>query len=275
MRRIVFVLVVVLVFLSSTAMATDKCNHYGCNKPKGHPVNNTANAKASAYAGAMAVSNQWLSARQSMTFNPSIQAGGADVSIGGGQFEAPKPDFPVAYAPVAPSPLDYRGPYDYSVYKDDQPWFDRSKWIADFANNLPDGGDIRVGLFEKAEPVKYFYTHDGREQEFQSAPGRMVLGKIYCQSKGPEDTPSSVWGGCARAILKGGCEYVSLVGGDVSYGSRAKAVNVGGGVSLSSIFGSLFGLTGGVGGTNTDWDASPYERVHLIWKCYSKYRPQQ
>lgn len=178
-------------------------------------------------------------------------------------FEA-VPDFPMTYVPIPAQPLQYNGPFEKSMYADDQIWFNRLKWVKDMIENLPKGGKVTAAIYEKTQPVTYIQPRGKNE------PRKGIwVGNVYCKSDGPDDNPGTVWGGCARMLLEKGCTFAYQIAGAITYGARSKALNQSGGVSLAGIFGRLFGFNAGAGASNTDHDASGYEIISLTWACYN------
>lgn len=319
MKRFVAAMVVLL-FMTGTAWATDKGNHYGWYKHPGKPGNTASTATASstttatATAAAFNISTQWMNASQSMNVAPgaftsnvatgptNVTTGPTNVNVSGmggssGGVESKVSgyvitQFPEPYVSIPIAPLAYNGPEQTTPhYANDQLWFKRKqgKWISDMVKNLPSGGKITEALYEKAEPVKFFYAKDGRtprlwcydtEREvkedgklgkcrpYTSLPTDYHLGSVYCDSASPSDKPGIVWGGCARKLLEKGCSYAVLESGVITQGARSNAVNAGGGASFAGIFGAIFGFNAGVGASNTDHEATMYEIVNLTWGCY-------
>lgn len=174
------------------------------------------------------------------------------------------PDFPQPYITVPAVPLTYQGPYDSSIFEDDQIWFNKPKWMKDMVENLPNGGKVTAAIYEKTKPVNFVQPREGTE--FSKMKG-YYLGNIYCKSNGPDDNPGTVWGGCARKLLEHGCTYAYKIAGAITYGARSKATNQSGGASFAGIFGQIFGFNAGGGASNTDHDASGYEIINLTWAC--------
>lgn len=238
------------------------------------------------------VQQSWMTATQSIAtgaFTSNVATGPTNVTTGptnvsvsgmggssGGGAESKVSgyvitQFPEPYVPIPAAPLTYQGPYDSSIFEDDQIWFNRPKWKKDMIENLPNGGKVVAAIYEKTEPVNYIQPREGKDFDKEKY---YYLGNVYCKSAGPDDNPGTVWGGCARKLLEKGCTYAYKIAGAITYGARSKATNQSGGASIAGIFGQIFGFNAGAGASNTDHDASGYEIINLTWACVGM-TPQQ
>lgn len=290
MRR--FIVGFLIVLLCEGAVLAEACttcgdkNHYNFhNKYGGKGGNVTVNPTISN------VQQSWLTANPtqqvsigSPTVGP-VSIGDTTVGVtvntsgggGGGNLSGYLiQNFPEPYVTIPAAPLSYQGPFDSSIYKDDQIWFNRLKWMKDMIENLPNGGKVSEAIYERTKPVNFIQPREGKDFDKSKLSGGnyYYLGNVYCKSSGPDDNPGTVWGGCARKLLERGCSYAYKIAGAITYGARSKATNQSGGASFAGLFGQIFGFNAGAGASNTDHDASGYEIVNLTWACVG-ILPQQ
>ena len=204
-------------------------------------------------------------------------------------------NFPELYVTIPAAPLSYNGPAQtVSHYASDNMWFKRPKWSEEMVKGIPNGGKIDDAIFEKVDPIKYFFVKDGRVDRtwcadverntitgedgkerlgeckpYKVPSNHYYLGPVYCDSAKPGEKPGRVWGGCSRKLLEKHCDYAVLEDGLITQGTLSNATNQSGGVSLAGIFGNIFGFNAGGGLSNTDHIASLEEKVNLTWGCYA------
>jgi hypothetical protein len=306
-RSFVFLLVLMLAAVPAWAEACSSCgdkNHYNIH-------NNYGGKGGNASASVTSITQQWMAQSQSMNIAPgafkstvttgptNVTTGPTNVDLkvsvagggsgGGGEVSGYLiQNFPAPFVPEAANPLTYNGSLKESQYADDQIWFSRTKWTEDMMNNMPSGGTVTDAIFEKTQPVKYFYVKDGRKDRqwcedterdglgvydkgkcAPYSPQGYFVGNVYCDSDGPKDKPGLVWGSCGKRFIVKGCTYAVLKSAVVNQGVLSNATNQSGGLSFAGIFGAIFGFNAGGGASNTDHKASAYEILNMTWACYA------